>query len=125
MTDDSGAKAPPDLTFPKLTSVCFPREVMPVDLSRTCKAALGTQASAEVMVKVDLEWMDSPDYKTSQVIFPQKEEKDVFWVRYHIWDPGIANPYCEAVLALIAWTSLRLRALPTLKPLFSPSFLSS
>merc|ERR1712148_153173 len=74
VTDDSGAKAPPDLTFPELTSVCLPREVLPVDLSRTCKAALGTQASTEVMVKVDLEWMDSPDYKTSQVIFPQKEE---------------------------------------------------
>ena len=99
VADDSGAKAPPDLTFPELTTVCFPREVLPVDLSRTCKAALGTQASTEVMVKVDLEWMDSPDYKTSQVIFPQKE--DVFWVRL-VWDPGIAKTPYEAVLAHIA-----------------------
>ena len=78
LTDALGVKAPPRLTFPELTSEsdCFPREVMPVDLSRTCKAALGTQASAEVIVKVDLEWMDSPDYKTSQVVFPQKEEED-------------------------------------------------
>ena len=98
LTDDLGAKAPPDLTFPELTTVCFPREVLPVDLSRT-KAALGTQASTEVMVKVDLEWMDSPDYKTSQVIFPQKE--DVFWVRL-VWDPGIAKTPYEAVLAHIA-----------------------
>ena len=93
-----------------------------MDLSRT-KAALGTQASTEVMVKVDLEWMDSPDYKTSQVIIPQNEDKDVFSVRW-VWDPGIANPYCEAVLALIAWTSLRLRALPTLNPPFSHPFMS-
>ena len=47
--------------------------------------------------------MDSPDYKTSQVVFPQKEEKDVFWVRLRVWDPGIANPHCEAVLAFIAY----------------------
>ena len=101
VTDDSGAKAPPDLTFPELTTVCFPREVLPVDLSRTCKAAHGTQASTEVIVKVDLEWMDSPDYKTSQVIFPQKEDEDVFWVRL-VWDPGIAKTPYEAVLAHIA-----------------------
>ena len=92
---------------------------MPVDLSRTCKAALGTQASTEVMVKVDLEWMDSPDYKTSQVVFPQKEDKDVFGVRQRVWDPGITNIVCAAVVALMAWTSPRLIALPTLKPLFS------
>ena len=124
VTDDSGAKTPPDLPFPELTSVCFPREVLPVDLSRTCKAALGTQASTEVMVKVDLEWMDSSDHNTSQVIFLQKKKEDVFWVRL-VWDPGIAKPPYEAVLALIAWTSLRLRALPTLKPLFSHSSFSS
>ena len=100
MTEDSGAKAPPDLTFPELTSVCLPREVLPVDLSRT-KAALGTQASTEVMVKVDLEWMDSPDYKTSQVIFSQTEDENVFWVR-RVWDPGIAKAHYGAVLALIA-----------------------
>ena len=103
LTDDLGAKAPPDLTIPKMTSVCFPREVMPVDLSRTCKAPLGTQASAEMIVKVDLEWMDSPDYKTSQVIFPQKEDVDFFWVRLRVWDPGIAKPYYGAVLASIAY----------------------
>ena len=100
VTEDSGAKAPPDLTFPELTSVCLPREVLPVDLSRT-KAALGTQASTEVMVKVDLEWMDSSDHNTSQVIFLQKKKEDVFWVRL-VWDPGIAKPPYEAVLALIA-----------------------
>ena len=71
---------------------------MPVDLSRTCKSALGPQASTEV--KVDLEWMDSPDYKTSQVVFPQEEEEDFFWVRLRVWDPGIAKPHYEAVLAL-------------------------
>jgi hypothetical protein len=102
VADDSGAKAPPDLTFPELTTVCFPREVLPVDLSRTCKAAHGAQASTEVIVKVDLEWMDLLDYKTSQVIFPQKEDEDVFWVKLKVWDPGIAKTPYEAVLALIA-----------------------
>jgi hypothetical protein len=67
LTDALGAKAPPGLTFPERTPDCYPSEVVPVDLSRTCKSALGTQASTEV--KVNLEWMDSPNYKTSQVIF--------------------------------------------------------
>ena len=74
---------------------------MPVDLSRTCEAALGTQTSSEV--EVDLEWKDSPDYMTSQVIFLKKLEVDLLRVRFHVWDPGIANPHYEAVLAFIAY----------------------
>ena len=62
---------------------------------------LETKASTEV--EVDLEWKDSPDYMTSQVIFPQKEEVDFLRVRFHVWDPGIASPHYEAVLAFIAY----------------------
>ena len=56
------------LTSPELTPDWYPREVVPVDMSRTCKSALGTQASTEV--KVDLEWKDSPDYKKEEMDFP-------------------------------------------------------
>ena len=40
LTDASGAKAPPELTLD-----CSPREVVPEELSRTCDANLGAQAS--------------------------------------------------------------------------------
>ena len=67
-------------------------------MSKTCNAALGTQVSTEV----DLEWKNSPDLMDSQGVFPQKEVVDFFWVRLRVWDPGIANPHYEAVLAFIA-----------------------
>ena len=91
LTDALGAKAPPRLTLD-----CSPREVVPEELSRTCDAALETQAATEV----DLEWKNSPDLMDSQVVFPQKEEVDFFWVRLRVWDPGIAKPHYGAVLAL-------------------------
>ena len=75
LTDSLGAKAPPGLTLD-----CSPKEVMPVELSKTCDAALGTQASTEV----DIEWKNSPDLMDSQVVFPQKKEVDFFMVRLRV-----------------------------------------
>ena len=60
---------------------------MPEELSRTCDAALKTQAATEV----DLEWKKLPDLMDSLVDFSQKEEVDYFWVRIRVWDPGICQ----------------------------------
>ena len=114
LTDALGAKAPPGLTLDY-----SPREVVAVELSRTCDAALGTQASTEV----DLKWKHSPDFMDSQVVFPRKEEVDFLWVRLRVWDPGIVNPHYEAVLALIAQgLAYGREKLPALKPIVAKLF---
>ena len=82
LTVASGAKAPPGLT-----QDCSPREVVPEELSRTCDAALETQAATEV----DLEGKNLPDLMGSLVGFSQKEEVDYFWLRIRVWDPGICQ----------------------------------
>ena len=80
LTVASGAKAPPGLT-----QDCSPREVVPEELSRTCDAALETQAATEV----NLEWKNWTDLMGSLVDFSQKEEVDYFWVRIRVFDPEI------------------------------------